>query len=164
MVKYNIVVENAHILFRNFSGKEGDFNPAGNRNFCVLIDDEHAKKYSEDGWNIRTLKPKDEGQPEQPYLPVAVRFGDYPPKVVLISSRGKTQLDESSVGILDWAEIQNVDLIVRPHNWSNPSGTKRGVKAYLKSIYVTLVEDEFESKYYDVPDSAANSIGNDGEY
>ena len=37
-VKNNIVIENARIGFRNFSGKEGQFNPAGRRNFCVFIE------------------------------------------------------------------------------------------------------------------------------
>lgn len=157
MVKNNIVIEGARIGFRNFSGKEGQYNPAGRRNFCVFLDDKAlAEQLLKDGWNVRTLRPREEGDEEQPYLQVAVNYENIPPKIVLITDHGKTNLEESEVGMLDWADIKNVDLIIRPYNWD--VNGKQGVKAYAKSIYVTIEEDEFESKYYDVPDSAANVI------
>lgn len=158
MVNKNIVIEHAKIGFRNFSGKEGKFNPAGRRNFCVFLESDLGKTLENDGWNVRWLEPRDESEDRQAYLQVAVSFNNIPPKIILITSNGKTQLDEEGVNILDWAEIENVDLIIRPYNW-DVSG-KNGIKAYVKSMYVTLVEDEFESKYFDVPDSAANCLNN----
>jgi hypothetical protein len=165
MVKSNIVIEDARIGFRNFSGKEGKFNPAGRRNFCVFLEADLAKALEDDGWNVRWLEPKDEGDSQQAYLQVAVSYDNIPPKLVLVTSHGKTVLDETSVNILDWAEIESIDLIIRPYNWSMHEGTKNaksGVKAYIKSMYVTIAEDEFESKYYDVPDSASDSVGGCG--
>lgn len=156
MVEKNIVKEHARIIFRNFTGAAGEFNPAGRRNFCVCFTKEEGDTYEAEGWNIKWLQPRDEDEEPQAYLQVDVKFNNYPPKIVLITSRGKTQLEESSVNILDWAEIENVDVIIRPYNWS--INKKAGVKAYLKAIYVTLHEDEFESKYIDVPDSALNSM------
>lgn len=160
MVKNNIVIENARIGFRNFSGNEGKFNPAGRRNFCVFLETDLGQTLENDGWNIKWLQPRDEGEEPQAYLQVAVSYDNKPPKIILVTSNGKSQLDESSVNILDWAEIENIDLIIRPYNWE--VNGKIGVKAYVKSMYVTLIEDEFESKYVDVPDSAANTMGLNG--
>ena len=155
MVKDNIVIENAQIRFRNFSGKEGKFNPAGRRNFCVFVERDLGLTLENDGWNVRWLEPRDDGDDKQGYLQVAVSYDNIPPKIVLVTSHGKTILDDDSVNILDWAEIANVDLIIRPYNWD--VNGKTGVKAYAKSMYISLVEDDFEGKYYDVPDSAANT-------
>ena len=161
MIKSNIAIEDARIGFRNFSGKEGKFNPAGRRNFCVFLEEDLAKTLENDGWNVRWLKPKDEQDTEQGYLQVAVSYDNVPPKIVMITSNGKTILDSETVSILDWAEISEIDIIIRPYNWVLHEGTrneKRGVKAYVKSMYVTIAEDEFEKKYYDVPDSAVESM------
>lgn len=162
MANSNIVCENARIGFKNFSGKEGQYNPAGKRNFCLFLDDEKlVKKLMDDGWNIRFLKPRDEDEKPAAYLQVSVSYNNYPPKVVMITSRGKTSIAEDEINMLDWAEIKNVDVIIRPYNWS--VNGKSGVKAYLKAMYVTIEEDEFESKYEDVPDSAQSSILDDDD-
>ena len=155
----NISVANARIGFRNFSGKEGKFNAAGRRNFCVFLDSDVAKELSRGGWNIKWLKPRDKEEEDQAYIQVSVSYKKYPPKIVIIRSTNKMILEESSVHILDWAEIENVDLIIRPYQWS--VNDKNGLKAYLKTMYVTLVEDEFEKKYVDVPDAAISSFEDD---
>jgi len=151
-----VVLEDRKILFRNFSGEEGRFNAKGQRNFNVLLGDEEAEAMLKDGWNVKYLQPREEGEEPQPRLEVSVHFGKNPPRIILITSKGKTPLDESMVSLLDWAEIDNVDMIVRPYEWEVSGRT--GVKAYLKSIYVTIREDELEKKYLDVPDSASSAI------
>ncbi len=146
----NLSIENAKIGFRNFSGREGQFNPKGKRNFVVFLDEENAKNLENDGWNIRWLRPRDPEEEPQAYLPVDVAFEHYPPKIVLITSHGKNDLNEETVNTLDLAEIRTIDLIIRPYSWE--VGDKKGIKAYLRTMYVTIVEDEFEAKYRDVPE------------
>lgn len=142
-----VLMEGVRIIFRNFSGREGQYNREGERNFAVLLDDAVATAMAEDNWNVKWLRPRSEEEEEAPqaYLPVAINFKGRPPRIVLITSRGRTNLDEGSVEMLDWADIINVDLIVRPYEWT--VNQKTGIKAYLQSIYVTIEEDALELKY-----------------
>lgn len=156
-----ITIEGARILFRNLSGEAGRYNPKGNRNFCVLLGEDNAQDMISDGWNVKYLKARDEGDPDQPYIQVSVNYNsNTPPRIVMITSGGKTLLNEETVGILDWAEILNVDLILNAYHW-NVNG-QSGVKGYVKSMFVTIAEDELEAKYRDVPDSAKNSMIDNG--
>ena len=145
-VTETVSIEHADILFRNFSGAQSAYNPAGSRNFCVIIPDEGlAQKMLEDGWNVKRLRPRNEGDPERPYIQVNVSFSGRPPMIKMFSSSGQTVLDEESVSMLDFVDIENVDLIVSPYNWT--VNGKSGVKGYLRSMYITIQEDEFAKKY-----------------
>lgn len=148
----NISVENARILFKNFAGKATKFNPEGKRNFCLIVDNDLADNLKDIGWNIKYLNPRDPDEEPQAYLQVAVAFENFPPNVFMIAGGKKTKLNEDTINVLDYAEIQSIDLIIRPYQWELPSG-KSGVKAYLKNMYVTIVENEFEAKYRDLDEA-----------
>lgn len=138
-------VEDATIIFRNFSGAEGKFNKPGDRNFAVILDHETAERMIQDGWNVKFLAAREEDEADTPYVQVTVSFDHYPPKVVMITSTSRAHLNAESVGTLDWADIKTVDLIANAYHWE--VNGKTGVKAYLKTMFVTINEDELERKY-----------------
>ena len=142
-----ISIENAEIGHRNFSGRSSEYNAAGQRNFCVFLDEELAKTLEKDGWNVRWPKdPSDETK--KPLLQVSIRFDPYPPNVNMITqSKGVVKLDEYTISNLDDADIENVDIRIRPYHWTLPDG-RTGIKAYVKDMYVTCQEDPFAAKYY----------------
>jgi hypothetical protein len=141
----SFMVEDAEIIFRNFEGREGPYNKKGERSFAVVLTDEVAAQMLEDGWNVKFLEPREEGDNPRPFISVAARFDKYPPRVFLITTNSRTQLDESSVEVLDWTNFKTVDLIARGSYWE--VNGKSGWKAYLQSMFVTIEEDALERKY-----------------
>lgn len=144
-----VSLENVRIGFKNFEGREGAFNPKGDRSFVVFLDWATAESMAADGWNVKFPKETESVDPDapsrDPYLPVSVNFENYPANVFIISNGVPTKLSGDEANMLDWAEISMIDLVLRPYEWS--VNRQSGVKAYLKSGYFTLVTDEFASKY-----------------
>lgn len=146
----NLVFEDATIMFRNFSGRADKFNTEGSRNFCLFLDEKQADQMEEEGWNVKRLRPREEEDVPQAYVQVAVEYGKgRPPRVVVITSKGRTDLGADEVEILDFADIKTVDIVLNPYEW-DVNGNK-GVKAYLKTAFITLNEDELELKYAEDP-------------
>lgn len=142
----NVTINDATLIFKNFAGKEGMYNREGDRSFAVIIPDEKfAQQMLKDGWNVKYLEPREEGDAPTPYLPVAVNYKGRPPRIVLITDKAQTNINESTVDTVDWVDIETADLVVRPYNWS--VNGKEGVKAYLKTLYITVNQDEVERKY-----------------
>ena len=144
-----LVIENVsgkQVIFRNFQGKTGKYNKDGERNFCVILDDiDFANQLKEDGWTVTIRDATEEFDRPRAHLKVKVRFDNIPPVIHLITSNSNILMDEEAVGMLDWAEIVNVDMVINPSEYSNPA--RSGVAAYLRSMYVTIEEDPFEAKY-----------------
>lgn len=146
-----VLLEGARLIFRNFAGIEGQYNREGDRNFGVIIPDEKvAEAMLSDGWNIKYLKPREEDEDgeEVPWLSVKVGYGKgRPPQIYLCTKGGKkrTLLDEDTVVELDWADIKNIDMILRPYHY-DVSG-RQGISAYVQSMYVLIEEDALRAKY-----------------
>src|SRR4051812_25280942 len=148
-----VLMEGVRIVFRNFQGKEGQYNRAGDRNFGVVLPPDLAERMLADGWNVKYLKPREdeeeEDQVETPWLSVSVNFDKgRPPKIMMVTSRGRTAMDEKTVEMLAGADTPNVDLIVRPSPWE-VSG-RPGVKPSLQTMSVTSEEAPLEAKYADM--------------
>ena len=148
-----VIIENTGMIFRNFAGKAGKYNDAGRRNFCIFIDDNDlAQKMSDEGWNVRILRPREEGDEPRHYLKIKVAFRDRegnlksnPPKIYMVTRRGKMLLDEESVDTLDYADISNVDVEFAPSYYEKDGET--GISAYLRTLYAVIEEDAFAEKY-----------------
>ena len=157
-VKNNITIEGARVIFRDFSGEKNRFND--DRTFSVVLEDSLAERLQEDGWPVKWLEPRNDEESRTPILTVKVYFGKVPPQIVMISGGTKKELNESNVNVLDWANFENVDLKIRPFNYE--FNGKSSVKPYLKSLWVTIREDELENKYRDIP-YAKDRSGDDDE-
>lgn len=100
--KFNIRIEHAVMVFRNFAGARKMYNDEGKRNFCVYLDgyDRRGNEFNDpelipkykygpdwmapndlipalqnDGWNIKWTKEDPNGEyPSRPYLKVNVKY------------------------------------------------------------------------------------------
>lgn len=138
-------INDARIIFKNFSGAPTKFNPrGGERSFSLVIPDrEIADRLLEEGWNVKIREPREEGEEPLIHLPIKVVFNDYGPNVHLIVNNNRVRLDEESVDMLDDIVIGKVDLDVRPYDWEVNGNTGRS--AYLQGIRVyQVITDRFE--------------------
>lgn len=139
----NITLEGARLIFRNFAGNPDDYNKQGGlRTTGVLIPNDLAEEMKAEGWNIKYLKPRDPQDEPQAFLTVKCKFGKIKPTIYICTEHGKTLLDEDSVESIDYAEIRDVDIVIRPYEYEPGC-----ISAYIKTMYVNIVEDVFADKY-----------------
>ena len=142
----NLKIENARIIFRNFEGRKDTYNKNGVRTFGVVLEDpEVAMQLKADGWNVKVRPGREDDEPPRYHLPVTVSYGNYPPKIVMSAGKAKVLLYEDTVGELDHSENASADMIISPYSWEVNGDS--GIKAYLKTMYVTIEQDEFADKY-----------------
>ena len=135
-------IDNARIIYRNFSGEGSKYNREGDKNFSILIDDQEiADKLIAEGWNVKIRDPREEGDIPFMHLPVKIKFNDRGPNVYLQSGNNRVKLYEDTISCLDNVDILNVDLDIRPYDWE--VNGKIGRTAYLHSMCVTQEIDRF---------------------
>ena len=140
-------IDDARIIYRNFSGVGSKFNREGDRNFAVIIETaEQAEALTEQGWNVKIKPPREEGDTPFMFLPVKIKFSDRGPAAYLKSGTASPmKLDEETIDCLDNIDIMGVDLDIRPYDWE--VNGKSGRTAYLQSIHVTPEVDRFAERY-----------------
>jgi hypothetical protein len=149
----HLEINDARIIWPNFSGKPTEFNPeGGKREFNLVIpDDEIAdalrndkSKYG-DSWNVKTTRPRNEDDTPITYLPVKVKFNSRGPSIYLDTGKKRVRLTEETVSCLDVIDIIKVDLDVRPYDSEKGRNTYR--TAYLAGMCVYQRPDRFADRF-----------------
>lgn len=146
--KGNILeIEEAKIVYRNFTGIAGKYNREGDRNFAVVIpEQEIADDLLKEGWNVKIKPPREDGDEPFIYLPVKIKFNDRGPGIYINTfDGGLERLNEETVGSLDNIDIVSVSLDIRAYDWE--VNGKVGRTAYLQGMEVVQNIDRFAAKY-----------------
>ena len=147
--------EDVRIIFTNFSGTETDMNAKGKRNFCIVLDNkEDADELARDGWNVKVLPPREDGDEPTFFIKINVNYDSRrPPRIKYRNSRGMNKpLSEETVGMLDSMSIVSADVVVNPYEY-NPGH----LSGYVQSMRVIVKESRLEAKWDDEDDSATVS-------
>lgn len=147
-------IDDARIIYKNFSGVGSKFNREGDRNFSVFIpDQELADALMNDtnefgvGWNVRIKPPREEDDSPFMHLPVKIKFNGRGPTIYLKTGDRMNKLDEESIHCLDDIDIASVDLDIRPYD--DMINGKPFRAAYLQSMRVIQNVDRFAERYMD---------------
>lgn len=147
-----LAIDNARIIFKNFTGKDDKFGREGDRSFSIVIEDDAlAEQLANDGWNVKPLTPRDPDEKVNHFIKVKISFRVRSPKIWLLTNHKRTLLDEDTIATLQYARIENADVVVSPWRWE--VNGKTGIAAYLETLYVKIEDDPFADKYADYESS-----------
>lgn len=117
-------------VWRNFVGQNGDYG------FTVFLPESLYNDMAEEGWYVKH-KEKYAGDQREFSLDVSFRFDKYPPKITVITNDGATMImSEDNISLLQTADFERVDLVVRPYNWQKDGNS--GVSAKVETMTVWL--------------------------
>jgi hypothetical protein len=133
-----VKVENARIIFRNFSGKERKNNEEGERTFCVVLDDSTAKELSKSKWDVKWFNDVKQDDVSIPYLQVTINPNAFFPSVIIVEKDCRRIFNEDTVPMLDKIKIKSANVTMNGYSWV--VGNHRGVKVYLEELIATIEE------------------------
>lgn len=159
----DINIVNGEIAYSNFSGRPTTYKPEGGvRTVTFVIPSDAAPELQEAGWKIRRQEFPNDPDREPRYLLEATltfrtRNGQLrDPKIFIVRPDSLVHVTEETVDTLDRAEIVNADAVLGPYYWEN--GNKRGIKAYVNSLYITVKENPIDEKYRKYIDNLNESM------
>lgn len=140
------MVDDARIIWRNFSGRATQYNREGDRNYALIIpNQETADEFIKRGWNVKIKPPREEGEAPFMFINVNVKYGGRrDPEVYLYAGANRTELNEHTVKLLDDVEIERCNMDLRPHDWS---GTGEKCSAYMQAIEVFQNVSRFAARF-----------------
>jgi hypothetical protein len=143
LINGNLNVENAAMIYKNFSGKPTRVNPqGGKRTFSLVLNREVAEKLNNMGWNVKVKEVRDqqvEGEISRTvnwedylnnyenefdhaliYTEIVVNENsDYPPKIYKVSEfngeKSMALIPPDQWYRLDESDLMNVDLVIHPY-------------------------------------------------
>lgn len=147
-----LTLRDVKVIFKNFSGRPDKPHPRGGfRSFSVILpDNELAQEMTNDGWNVRMLKPGEGDEGPVPYLTVKVNYdSDYPPAIYTISGGKKKLLNADTVGKLDRTRFIKADVRISPFTYIDRDSGEERLSAYVRDMYITIEVDELAEEYAD---------------
>lgn len=146
-------INDARIIWPNFSGRGDRFNREGDRNFHVVIPDQEIcdalladKNEYGNSWNVKIKPPREEGDAPFMHMLVKVKFNGKGPNIYLVSGNKQVPLNEDTVSCLDNIDILSVDMDIRPYDDILPNGTSFRA-AYLSAMRVYQRVDRFANDF-----------------
>ena len=176
LVNGNLNVENAAMIYKNFSGNPTRVNPAGGkRTFSLVLNADYAEKLDSMGWNIKVKEVRDqvvEGEMTrtvswQDYISnyktefdhaliyteiVVNENSDYPPKIYKVSEfngeKTMALVPPEQWFRMDESDLTNVDVAIHPYTHGRSLANPDAKKGYLKTMYAMAAPvDAFGGKY-----------------
>lgn len=151
--------ENAKIRwgFSNFAGAKRLYNEEGDHNFTIDLTQTEAEKLITDGWNVRQRPAREEGEPDEYTLKVSISDKFDMPAIYFIRGGRKFPVEYmAELNNIRPNMVSSIDFIAEPGKpWEDEKASieagypimKR--TAYLKEMYVNMVESQLGSKYSD---------------
>lgn len=166
-----LILEDVRILpfSKNFAGEQKQFNPKGNRNFLVALDEEDAAALEDLGVTVKKLDPRNEDDDPLYFIKVKLNFKEnedgswYPRIQVIPETRSfKRTITKLMAKSLDYADILSADLMITMSPYRLLDG-RNGVTLWLNDAVFIIRENPFDVKYRDVPGSAISALYEDDD-